>query len=180
MFFLYFHFRLFTFPSCKDAEKRVIWRKLINRREMKNPCKVWSPRKQSRVCSIHFKDRMSSETNPHPTENLGYDSASVIRNVLGCRRKLDYKLYDNSTSDTNNEIFNDELVGANIEILESPEKEKQTLPNNFFFKTKSYVIYPIPYASKIVLLFIIVIVVLTVLIAVATLLAFGAYQAMLL
>ena len=60
------------------------------------------------------------------------------------------------------------LLGLTLKYWNHQRRKKQTLPNNFFFKTKSYVIYPISYASKIVL---------TVLIAVATLLAFGAYQA---
>lgn len=51
---------------------RAKWKHLIGRSDGK---KVWSPSKDSRVCSSHFMDGKPTSTNPLPTVNLGYEGA---------------------------------------------------------------------------------------------------------
>ena len=63
----------------------------MNRVDEKN--KLLSPSKDMRVCSQHFIDEESTEENPYPTENLGYDARSRLENILQSskRRRLNYQ-----------------------------------------------------------------------------------------
>ena len=79
-----FIFRLFTFPSRKknveQREQRERWKQLISR---KDGTKLWSPSKDSRVCSIHFVEGQPTLQNPLPTLKLGYsDFESKVKRVL--------------------------------------------------------------------------------------------------
>ena len=93
-----FFFRLFPFPT---AEKRLVdrqkWKQLINRKDDKG--KLWSPSKDSRVCSLHFRDRQPTVDHPYPTENLGYDSSLRVRIIVPSlkRRKLFHHVPKQST-----------------------------------------------------------------------------------
>ena len=67
--------------------------KLINRQEdnvnNKGSNKLWEPRKQSRVCSLHFKDGMPTTVNPYPTEELGYtNTLNRETNIVGNKRRV--------------------------------------------------------------------------------------------
>lgn len=65
--------RLFTFPTKRyDVEKREKWKQLVGRQDGK---KLWSPPKDSRVCSEHFLDGKPTPTNPLPMLKLGYAGA---------------------------------------------------------------------------------------------------------
>ncbi|KAK3088554.1 hypothetical protein FSP39_020520 [Pinctada imbricata] len=64
--------RLFPFPTQKkDREKRERWKQLVGRAGQGK--KLWSPSKDSRICSNHFIDGQPTVDNPYPTLNLGYD-----------------------------------------------------------------------------------------------------------
>ena len=64
-------FKLFPFPTeKKDSKARKRWTENIKRETRKG--KVWTPKKCSRVCSVHFKDGQPTKENPDPTEDLGY------------------------------------------------------------------------------------------------------------
>ena len=77
----FFIFRLYPFPTRgTDPENRRKWQQLINRQDKKG--KLWSPSKDSRVCSRHFKEGRPTEECPYPTENLSYDSTSKVANIL--------------------------------------------------------------------------------------------------
>ena len=75
----------------KNKDVRGIWKILVNRVDGKN--KLLSPSKDMRVCSQHFIDEESTEENPYPTENLGYDARSRLENILQSskRRRLNYQ-----------------------------------------------------------------------------------------
>ena len=82
-YFLFYLFRLFSFPTKKkDPHKREEWKKLINRQEEFKKGKLWSPPRDSKVCSRHFQNNQPKEEHPHPTEHLGYDASSKIRVVI--------------------------------------------------------------------------------------------------
>ncbi|XP_057297916.1 uncharacterized protein LOC130628892 [Hydractinia symbiolongicarpus] len=68
-------FRLYPFPTTKkNPEKRKMWIQLLNRLAPGSKDKLFEPSKDARVCSEHFLDGKPTECNPHPTENMGYDS----------------------------------------------------------------------------------------------------------
>ena len=76
-------FKLFPFPTeKKDGEGRKRWTKNIKREIRKG--KFWTPKKSSRVCSVHFKDGQPTKVNPDLTEDLGYNFNSK---VVGGKRK---------------------------------------------------------------------------------------------
>ncbi|KAF6020662.1 hypothetical protein EB796_021032 [Bugula neritina] len=62
-------FTLYTFPL-KIKNRLLQWCVLINR--IDEAGKLWMPNKQSRVCSIHFKDSRPTKQNPNPALHLGY------------------------------------------------------------------------------------------------------------
>ncbi|XP_052271522.1 uncharacterized protein LOC127872201 [Dreissena polymorpha] len=67
-------FRLFTFPTKKkNPEQREKWKQLVGRRQGSG--QLWSPGKDSRVCSDHFTDGEPTKNNPLPTVSMGYDEA---------------------------------------------------------------------------------------------------------
>ncbi|CAH1797432.1 unnamed protein product, partial [Owenia fusiformis] len=69
-----FHF--FTFPTeKKNPERRAIWIKLVNRRNVDGT--RWVPDYSARICSHHFVDGYPSANNPDPTLKLGYSSSLV-------------------------------------------------------------------------------------------------------
>ncbi|XP_053402411.1 uncharacterized protein LOC123548416 isoform X2 [Mercenaria mercenaria] len=64
-------FRLYTFPTeNKNPEKREQWKQLIGRHDGK---RLWSPSKDSRVCSDHFIEGEPTCQNPFPTLKLGHE-----------------------------------------------------------------------------------------------------------
>ncbi|KAL5008430.1 hypothetical protein ScPMuIL_014011 [Solemya velum] len=70
-------FKLHPFPtSRKNRELRQQWKVLINRTSAKSRGKLWSPSKDSRVCSDHFVDGAPTAENTFPTLNLGYVDAN--------------------------------------------------------------------------------------------------------
>ena len=73
-------YELHNFPTrIKKPVDRQNWIHLLNRVSSSN--KLWSPKKSSRVCSIHFIDRVPTDENPYPTENLGYNSKRKVGNL---------------------------------------------------------------------------------------------------
>ncbi|XP_052284007.1 uncharacterized protein LOC127880705 [Dreissena polymorpha] len=67
-------FRLFTFPTKKkNPEQREKWKQLVGRRQGNG--QLWSPGKDSRVCSDHFTDGEPTINNPLPTVSMGYNEA---------------------------------------------------------------------------------------------------------
>ncbi|XP_065665774.1 uncharacterized protein LOC136087229 [Hydra vulgaris] len=67
-------FRLYPFPtSKKNHGKRDSWKKLLNRID-KDSNKLFSPSKDSRICSLHFVDGMPTDCNPYPTLKMGCDT----------------------------------------------------------------------------------------------------------
>ena len=86
LYFFLFSFRLFNFPTQKKApEERLKWIKLVNRQGANN--KLWEPGKQSRVCSVHFKDGMPTSLNSYPTEYLGYETSERQKQIFGKKRR---------------------------------------------------------------------------------------------
>ena len=86
-------FRLFIFPTKVTEKSRVDWlnwKLLINQQEKHNPNQLWTPKKQSRVCSLHFLDQKSTNSNSYPTLSLGYDSELKVWGIAPSRRKLKY------------------------------------------------------------------------------------------
>jgi len=64
---------LFTFPTKKKTpDAREKWKQLVGRLD---GTKLWSPSKDSRVCSRHFVEKQPTLQNPLPTLNMGYDGA---------------------------------------------------------------------------------------------------------
>lgn len=54
---------------------------MVNRINAKG--QLWSPSKDSRVCSKHFEDQIPTTTNPYPTKNLGYrDAEGKVNRIL--------------------------------------------------------------------------------------------------
>lgn len=67
-------FTLHAFPTEKKApERRKIWIQNINRLEPGSKTKLFTPSKDSRICSYHFIDGKPTNENPDPTEGLGYN-----------------------------------------------------------------------------------------------------------
>ena len=70
-------YELHNFPTrIKKPVDRQNWIHLLNRVSSSN--KLWSPKKSSRACSIHFIDGVPPDENPYPTENLGYNSKKKV------------------------------------------------------------------------------------------------------
>ncbi|KAL5017912.1 hypothetical protein ScPMuIL_003634 [Solemya velum] len=69
-------FRLFTFPTKKkNPETRERWKEVVGRQDGN---KLWSPPKDSRVCSKHFVDSQPTSENLLPTLQMGYDGAEKL------------------------------------------------------------------------------------------------------
>ncbi|KAK3097396.1 hypothetical protein FSP39_009272 [Pinctada imbricata] len=66
-------FQLYKFPSEDSLLERQAWVKAVNRMDIQNPNKIWTPNNDSRVCSVHFIDGKPSEHNPYPTIDLGHN-----------------------------------------------------------------------------------------------------------
>ena len=74
-------FCLFNFPTrLKKPLDRQKWIQLINRSSGSN--KLWSPKKSSHVCSMHFVDGIPTKQNPYPTVNLGYDAKRKVEHII--------------------------------------------------------------------------------------------------
>ena len=97
-------------------EQRLKWRLLINRRESFNENKLWSPRKQSRVCSLHFVSGEPSTDDPYPTEELGYNAENKIKSIVGSRRRLSYSSSTSLSSNINTTSSSSDLLMENVEI----------------------------------------------------------------
>ena len=68
-------FSLIPFPTeAKDKHARSIWIKNVNRSSLNNN---WQPNKDSRVCSVHFKDGQPTKENPYPTLFMGHTEKVV-------------------------------------------------------------------------------------------------------
>ena len=92
---------LFTFPikaTEKSRADRLNWKLLINRQEKDNPNQLWTPKKQSRVCYLHFLDQKPTNSSPYPTFNLSYDSESKVCRIVPSGRKLKYRELDAPTT----------------------------------------------------------------------------------
>lgn len=75
-------FKLFPFPTeKKNKEGRKRWADNVHRDVKKGT--PWTPKKSSRVCSVHFKDGKPTRENPYPSEELGYD----LKPKVGEKRK---------------------------------------------------------------------------------------------
>ncbi|KAH3816543.1 hypothetical protein DPMN_118060 [Dreissena polymorpha] len=75
--------------QAKNVTSKVFTRKypplLIGR---KNGSKLWTPGKDSRVCSNHFVEGQPTVQNPLPTLNLGYDGyESRVKRILFLQEK---------------------------------------------------------------------------------------------
>ena len=117
-------FTLFNFPTrMKKPLDRQKWIQLINR-SSSSGVKLWSPRKCSRVCSVHFVDGRSTEENPYPTENLGYDvkrkvdhiTSSSSHNLLPSRRRKATKVHAIANSSTPTKPA--QLEGAMADVVD--------------------------------------------------------------
>ena len=68
---------MYPFPTeLKNSSAWESWRKLINQNvetDSKN-VNLWDPKKDSRVCSVHYVDGRPTAENPFPTKKLGYDA----------------------------------------------------------------------------------------------------------
>ena len=135
-----FFFRLFPFPT---AKKRLVdrqkWKQLINRKDDKG--KLWSPSKDSRVCSLHFKDRQPTVDHPYPTENLGYGSSSPVRNIVPSwkRRKSFHHVPKQSTKKhvVEGDGLGDLLEFLGIETLNSMAPDHGVTLENHSYETSS-------------------------------------------
>ena len=80
-------FCLFNFPTrLKKPLDRHKWIQLwlINRSSsVSGSNKLWSPKKSSHICSMHFVDGMPTKQNPYPTVNLGYDAKRKVEHIIG-------------------------------------------------------------------------------------------------
>ena len=73
---IFLFFRLKTFPAQKkNPNKRLIWKKLINRYKYDKTKHLWSPKSKSRVCSNHFSECIQDYPNGH----IFVDSPSIRR-----------------------------------------------------------------------------------------------------
>ena len=85
-------FQLHCFPTKpKDPLNREKCIRLINRSEHTKSSKLWSPKKGSRVCSLHFVDGMPTEENPYPTKNLGYNSEKKVLSITTFSENVVFK-----------------------------------------------------------------------------------------
>ena len=85
-------FQLFPFPTAKkDTAKGTSWKRLINRQDPQRKGKLWSPSKDSRVCSKHFVSGKPTPEHPNPIINLGYDASERVNRMTPTpvRRKLE-------------------------------------------------------------------------------------------
>ena len=119
-------FNLFTFPTKKsrpcDREK---WKQLVNR--VKPDKSAWTPGKQSRVCSIHFKDREPTEENPLPTEDLGYKSDRIKTKLCKKpRRRLQYKQSEKITSTPSKNKTSSLFQVNDVSVIEHSNIEEET------------------------------------------------------
>ena len=89
---------------------RLRWKLLINQQGKHNPNQLWTPKKQSHVCSLHFLDKKPTNNNQYPTLSLGYDSESKVRRIVHSRRELIYREFDAATTSESSEplILNDD------------------------------------------------------------------------
>ncbi|XP_045162255.2 uncharacterized protein LOC123527064 [Mercenaria mercenaria] len=133
-------FRLFPFPTkIRKPELRQKWKQLVGR---KDGSKLWSPSKDSRVCSKHFIEGEPTLKNPVPTENLGYTEACKrvkrmalfeATSVKPCRKRI--KLAEESTKRNQKRLdfeavsMNSDMESARIET-ESTDPEVETLPKS--------------------------------------------------
>ena len=99
-------FRLYPFPTRgTDPENRRKWQQLSNRQDKKG--KLWSPSKDSRVCSRHFKEGRPTEECPYLTENLGYDSTSKVASILQPQNKR--RIYRHTLVSLGNNVKDNDL-----------------------------------------------------------------------
>ena len=137
-------FRLFPFPtSRKNPQDRLKWKQLLNRQIGVRTPKLWSPGKQSRVCSKHFKDGRPTSEHPYPTLFLGYDAKRKSEQVCGGakRRKLTYKGLKNIHQVENMETYIVEnlsnpispLECLNNSVLDDPSESSMPPGVNFQF-----------------------------------------------
>lgn len=116
---------MFTFPTKKkNPERRERWKQLIGRR-----CgnKLWSPSKDSRVCSVHFPEGEPTLQSPLPTLRLGYeDSESRVKRILFFEEEKQSPFAYSEMLQMDQEIFTAELYYPDPPIEEISE-------STFFF-----------------------------------------------
>ena len=100
----------------------------------KNSCKLWEPSKDARICSRHFVDGYSSEQNPYPSINLGYDCKrrlDIISPVGSTRKRRRGTEFGNCSTDTSASITLEHETNENedIEILMAPIPHEERVNN---------------------------------------------------
>ncbi|XP_052285025.1 uncharacterized protein LOC127881311 [Dreissena polymorpha] len=116
-------FRLFTFlTKKKNPEQREKWKQLVGRRQGSG--QLWSPGKDSRVCSDHFTDGEPTKNNPLPTVSMGYDEAEKR-----AKRMIQFEATSTKHTKRRRKICskdNDHVSGENLvatPIYDDPEVE---------------------------------------------------------
>ncbi|XP_052820235.1 uncharacterized protein LOC128246068 [Mya arenaria] len=124
-------FRLFTFPTkIKNPERREKWKQLVGRSV---GSKLWSPPKDSRICSRHFIGGEPTLQNQLPTLHMGYEGAEkrVKRMTLfeATKHKPTKKAYAKveCTLPQQDIVFAEPIYASDPEV-ESMPKPKLTVP----------------------------------------------------
>lgn len=132
-------FRIFAFPTRKyDAEMRNRWQHLVGRQKSN---KMWSPSKDSRVCSRHFKEGKPTPANPLPCLHMGYDGAEQrVR-----RMSLFEATKHTPTQRVRKILLEEDIRHDIIEIVEDPELENitatQSQPINIHWTFVLYMLF---------------------------------------
>ena len=125
----------------KDPESRKKWIQLIGRVKSANSVALWSPGKQTRVCSIHFVNSKPTKDNPYPTLKMGYDDEKRIEQITGKtkRRRLTYKenvsfhsTYLTNSTNENPITTNLPNNPTNLPDNNNNNNNNASLPNNNF------------------------------------------------
>ncbi|XP_052224775.1 uncharacterized protein LOC127840402 [Dreissena polymorpha] len=121
-------FRLFPFPTkFKKPNEREKWKQLVGRRD---GTKLWSPSKDSRICSKHFVEGQPTLQNPYPSLHLGYSGAdkrvsrmslfeeTSLKPSRKKRRLLEEATQVSTSSDS--DLFTIETPDPDVDMLPQP------------------------------------------------------------
>ena len=99
---------------------------------------MWSPKKQSRICSRHFVDNKPTEENPHPSLHLGYNS---YNSTVNSRRQIEYGRISNNNDLQNVQNTGEErFIKENSSVEHEPvNRDKLVLPNFIVFRITKYI-----------------------------------------